>query len=356
MFIGIALLALVIVLGSMVIVAGICVHIQHLRWRQYSEYIMPATVGLPAVKPSTILQAASENQNLEVPLPEHSLLRFASNFEHRIQHQPTGILATLLELSEADSGYASCETASVEGGSVMNTSYTSVRPKSLKKPDSQFLTVATFMPFIKPIGILVCGHFGGEYINHEHDFIVRIPPGAISVGTKVSVEVGISSHGPFEFPTGMQPVSPIVWLHAREPVSLYFSKSVELVLPHCIKIKSELDVQSLQLCFLKAGHQSNTRRKFEFTLADGRTVFSGDHHGILCTRHFCFNCIAAKLSAENLEQVKYCLTTVEPLVISRPAWRVYYCVSFFLKTCVEVRLCVGMCEHACGSYWLKGNN
>jgi len=88
------------------------------------------------------------------------------------------------------------------------------------------------------------------------------------------------------------------------------------------------------------------RKKFEFTLADRQTVFSGDNHGILYTGHL--NCIAVKLSAENLEQVRYCLTTGEPLVISRPAWRVYHSVSSFLKACVEVT-----CELVCGSYWLK---
>ena len=80
------------------------------------------------------------------------------------------------------------------------------------------------------------------------------------------------------------------------------------------------------------------RRKFEFTLADGQTVFSGDNHGILYTVHFCFNCIAVKLSAEDLEQVRYCLITVEPLVISRPAWRVYHCVSSLCPLLPE-----GMC-------------
>ena len=52
-----------------------------------------------------------------------------------------------------------------------------------------------------------------------------------------------------------------MWMKVNSPLYkysfLYFSKFVELVLAHCIKIKSELDVQSLQLCFLKAGHQSN---------------------------------------------------------------------------------------------------
>jgi len=91
------------------------------------------------------------------------------------------------------------------------------------------------------------------------------------------------------------------------------------------------------------------RRKF--TLADGQAVFAGDNHGILYTGHFCFNCTAVKLSAENLEQVRYCLTTVEPLVISWPAWRVYHCVPSFLKACVEVT-----CELVRGGYWLKSDN
>ena len=331
MFISITLLILVMILAAMVIAVGVSLYLKHRRWHLYSEYIMPAMVGLPDVSPSTVLQAANQHQNLHAPMPEHSLFKPRDG-----RHHPRGILATLLEFSEADSGY---DTTSVGSGRVMNGSCTSVRSRSLKKADSQFINkVATGMPFMEALGLLVCGHSGGEYVNRTHDFIVSIPPGAIRVGTTVCIEVGVTSCGPFDFPTGMQPVSPIVWLHAREPISLLFLKSVELILPHCIEIKSQLDIQTLQLCFLKAGHRSNKLGKFEFSLADGRIILSGDHHGILCTRHFCFNCIAAKLSVENLEQVKYCLTTVEPLVIRRPAWRVYYCVSFFLKACIEVRL------------------
>jgi len=42
------------------------------------------------------------------------------------------------------------------------------------------------------------------------------------------------------------------------------------------------------------------RRKFEFTLVDGQTVFSGDNHGILYTGHFLFKLYCCEVKCGEL--------------------------------------------------------
>ena len=241
----------------------------------------------------------------------------------------------------ADSGYGSHEEHSIGSGRCNNiVSYHGLNPLEVERHALYLNTVVASFLFMDPIGVFTCDRSGGEYCNVLHDFTIRIPQDAIPEGLQVKVELGITCSGPFEFPHSLRPVSPIIWLHVTQPKMFQFHKPIEITLPHCLNLEKNHDVENLSLQFLTAGHKPmNVRGNYVFTVAEGRAKFHlGNTYGMLYTNQFCFGCIAAKLTQEDLARVTYCLVTVEPSFNTAPNWYVYYCICYCLKTCIQVRL------------------
>lgn len=197
-------------------------------------------------------------------------------------------------------------------------------------------TAASSVPFMDPIDIIRCTSNGGVYYNAVHDITVRIPEGAISKGASVTIEIGIALYGPFQFPEGTKPVSPIVWLCVQQGEHYQFLKSVEIVLPHYLHVTTADDASILH--FLKAGHHVNENKQYQFQVAHGKACFSTQKtYGTLSTGHFCFLCISSRtVSQERTAKAKFCLISVIPDPITEPSWTIYFCVCYFLQTCMEV--------------------
>ena len=201
-------------------------------------------------------------------------------------------------------------------------------------------TTDSSVPFMDPLDVIHCTSDGGVYYNPVHDITVRIPEGAISKGASVAIEIGVALYGPFQFPDDTKPVSPIVWLCVKqgqgELEHYQFLKPVEVVLPHYLHVTTEDD--STLLHFLKAGHHMNKREQYQFQLAGGKVCFPVQKtYGTLSTYHFCFLCIASgTVSQERTAKANFCLISVIPDPISEPSWTIYFCVCYFLQTCVEV--------------------
>ena len=74
---------------------------------------------------------------------------------------------------------------------------------------SQF---AASVPFLKQIEVISVTSNGAEYLCEEYGVRVKVPEGAFPPLMHSTLEVGITSRGPFEFPIGMIPISPILWI------------------------------------------------------------------------------------------------------------------------------------------------
>ena len=79
---------------------------------------------------------------------------------------------------------------------------------------------------------LECDYGGIDYIIEGHDISLKIPKQAVPEGKKIHFEVGVAVHGPFKFPKGTQPVSPILWLRKLED-DIILKQCCQLTLPHC---------------------------------------------------------------------------------------------------------------------------
>ena len=125
------------------------------------------------------------------------------------------------------------------------------------------LELPLIVPFVEPVDVHKCDSSGKEFINSDHNITLRVPPGAIPDGVTVHIEAGVALHGPFQFPPGTRPISPIVWFCMQEDVPL--QKPVEVILPHFLHQR-----EHLQLGFLKADHRN-------YTTDDGEKRYNFQH-------------------------------------------------------------------------------
>jgi len=193
---------------------------------------------------------------------------------------------------------------------------------------------------------------GGEYHSLNDGYSLTVPKGAIPecLGL-VSIQRGVVPHGPlgpFDYPEGVKPVSPIVWFCSNP--SITFEKPVAITIPHCLDCKSE--EHSKSLAFFKANHNDytvncNGHRIFHFKKAEGIASFSlNTSSGTLHAEHFCFYCVGV-YSREDTAQANFCLITAKPLQIQRRC-RIHFCLTYFLATCLTVNPQVLI---ACNSSW-----
>ena len=187
--------------------------------------------------------------------------------------------------------------------------------------------------FDKHIDTFHCGSAGYVYTNKTHDVTVIFPKGAVH--ETISVQVGIMLRGPFSFPDNSRPVSPILLLQIQPTVE--FSKPIQVVLPHYLNCTTESDCK--QLVFMKADH-SNIDTKYHFKETDGKATFKPHiNYGFLYTSHCCLQCITLKGSKAATPKTKFALITAYPKNPDRRV-NVYFGVTYFLPTCMEVSIFV----------------
>ena len=154
---------------------------------------------------------------------------------------------------------------------------------------------------------------GVKYENAAHDFTLEVPEGAVPETERLTLDVAVALFGPFQFPEGLRPVSPVFWVCVRDQRSFFFSRPVSVTLPHFLDLGSKEDVKSLGLTFLKGSHSKNSERMYEFSKTDGEVDFeSSRRFCVLKTSHFCSLCIACTESPECLRMTQFCLTSLLP--------------------------------------------
>ena len=118
--------------------------------------------------------------------------------------------------------------------------------------------------------------------------------------------MGVTVFGPFCFPKGLRPVSPVLHIHCTEK-KLNHMKPVKITIPHFLNIDDEEDVKHLGLTFLKADHNS----QYNFKPAKGECDFQNLHRTIQTT-HLCSFFIACKSISECRDMTTFSVTAVLP--------------------------------------------
>ena len=189
------------------------------------------------------------------------------------------------------------------------------------------------MRLVDPIETINLDSNGGRYANENHEVYVKFPKGFIPEGKTISVEVGVSFHSALVtlLPLESRPVSPLVKLCVVGEPNIRFLKPVEVTLPHFLDIADEEDVEEMGLQFLKSGHSL-----YCFHKSDGVAMFKPRAStATLRTKHFCTFCIIAKEDISN-KKINYRLVKVVPKYGKHQMWRVNFCVTYYLRTCLQV--------------------
>ena len=183
---------------------------------------------------------------------------------------------------------------------------------------------------------LDCTHCGRTYFDDKNDFGLDIPVGAIPEGSTISIDIGVALYGPFQFPQGVRPVSPVFWICVRQTGFSQFIKPIIVTLPHFLSLKNKETIQSLRPTFLKAKHEMNQNQMYEFLPADGTVYFElHKKSGVLQTTHFCSLCITCEDTMEAIKNVNFCVSAVIPRAVSpeKSSYADFY-ITFLIKTCL----------------------
>ena len=184
-----------------------------------------------------------------------------------------------------------------------------------------------------------CTSEGRQFTDDVNDFSLEIPEGAIPEGERLTIDVGVALFGPFQFPEGLRPVSPVFWVCVRDNPNFQFSKPVTVTIPHFLDLENDEDIQSLGLAFLKAEHNTDPEGVVNFLQTDGKIKFQpSSKFGVLQTNHFCSLCIACKDKPEVLTRTDFCMTSVIPTHAASDGAKqhAYFFVTFNnLRTCLR---------------------
>ena len=181
-----------------------------------------------------------------------------------------------------------------------------------------------------------CTHDGRNYYDEHNDFGLEIPEGAIPEGESITIDIGVALYGPFQYPEGLRPVSPVFWVCVRDQKLPQFLEPVKVTIPHFLNLETPEDIESLGLTFLKGDHEMNSQQMHQFKPAEGNQSFKCHKiHGVLETTHFCYQCISGKISHELIRKARFCIYAAIPRLTSpkEPSYIKFF-ITFLLSTCI----------------------
>ena len=204
------------------------------------------------------------------------------------------------------------------------------------------------VPFIGMVEVIVCDSLGCEYWNSDHDITIRIPGGAIPPGMMIHLEVAVTLYGPFQFPNGSYPISPILWICIQENIAL--KKPFEVILPNFVN-GYDISLKNPGIKFTKADHKlysidESDMKHYIFKPVDTAFVYIKEgsrNYSILSTDHCCYYCIIADnpVCSDLALRAGHCFWCIEkPLSPPQSRDKILLCTTFFLESCITV--CVSL--------------
>jgi hypothetical protein len=187
--------------------------------------------------------------------------------------------------------------------------------------------------FVTRSAVLQCGTLGGRYQDEVHNISFTIPPQAVREGTEIKIEFAIAVLGPFTFPEGITPVSPVLWVRLkRENSQEKLLKPIEIGIHHAVNCSENSKLVQI-LC------TQNQTDSYSFTRTHKLSkIWPGK--GMLCTKlskQQYFFCIAAKRCQEVVARTQYCVVKVAPRHTSCDySWKLYFFITYALPACVEM--------------------
>ena len=153
-----------------------------------------------------------------------------------------------------------------------------------------------------------CTHDGRLYYDEHHGFGLEIPAAAIPEGESITIDIGVALHGPFQYPEGLRPVSPVFWVCVRDQKNFQFVKPVKVTIPHCLNPK----YNDIGLTFLNGDHEMNSQQKYQLQQTEDVLIEPPKRYGVIQTTHFCCLCLSCIEIPEFFERASFCICSVIP--------------------------------------------
>ena len=115
-----------------------------------------------------------------------------------------------------------------------------------------------------------------------------VPPNALSDGEKVTVYMGATTSGPFEFPEGSELRSAVVWLSVS-PSDVAFKESLSVIVPHSA-VFSSLEHPDCMKCVICEDYKSLV---YKFRLSSNPFTVNR-YHGCIKINNLIMVAIVAK--------------------------------------------------------------
>ena len=132
-------------------------------------------------------------------------------------------------------------------------------------------------------------HRGGSFYNQYHNFVLVIPPGAVTQGDCVEIQGTANYFGPYMIPDGFYPISSYFWISAN----YVFKFPVYFIMNHYAKIRNLEDINNLHVLHKCAHNVTVTNDDLMMsTISDGVYFDSQIGYCVLATNHFCSYCQA----------------------------------------------------------------
>lgn len=129
---------------------------------------------------------------------------------------------------------------------------------------------------------------GGVFYNQNHNFVIVIPPGAVSQEEYVEIQVAAHHFSPYLIPDGFYPISSCFWISANYK----FKALVYLILNHYAKTNSLKDISNLHVLEYRLDCDSRNENLTMCEVNDGVYFDVEIGYCVLATKHFCSYCQA----------------------------------------------------------------
>ena len=176
----------------------------------------------------------------------------------------------------------------------------------------------------------------GEFVCGDASVIkLQIPPGAVAEGVTGHIDIGVAFNGPFQYPPGLVPVSPVFWICVRGQENFQFQQPVTVTVRHCLHIDFCTRAPSSGLTFVVAKHSSNSYERLQ---AESRGTFTSGCTGMISTKHLSCLCICCDNAFDRTEYSLIQVPAESPChatVDLHSATDISYYITYNLPYCIE---------------------
>ena len=159
---------------------------------------------------------------------------------------------------------------------------------------------------------LKCDHNGVQYSMKDYGMTLIVPKGSVATGEEIHMEIGVTLYGPFNFPMGTRPISPILSVRLVEEKTLAEPFQLHVILRHILGELTELKARHHQIQFCCSDFISSDPNSYKFHPNDGGLISQSftSSYGLIITRKFCIFCMIAADTSELQSEIGYRLTKV----------------------------------------------